>query len=49
MASVANETAALDKRVEETSSGAPKQGDVHRDVEIGGEAVDIERVEKVYA
>lgn len=47
MASATTDNAALDKQIEET--GAPKRGDLHRDVEIGPEAVDIERIEKVYA
>ena len=38
---------ALDKQVDET--GAPKHGDLHQDVEVGAEAVDIARIEKVYA
>lgn len=46
MASATNDTVALSKQVEETA--APKHGDVHQDVEIGAEAVDIEKVEKVY-
>ena len=47
MASAATGHAGLDKQIEETS--APKNGDMHRDVEIGSGAVDIERIEKVYA
>ena len=46
MASATNDTVALSKQVEETA--APKHGDVHQDVEIGSEAVDIAKVEKVY-
>jgi len=44
--SSATENPALDKQVEETST--PKHGDLHQDVELGSEATDIERVEKVY-
>ena len=47
MASATNDAVAPSKQVEETA--APKHGDVHQDVEIGMEAVDIEKVEKVYA
>lgn len=47
MASTATDNVALDKQIEETS--APKHGDVHQDVEIGPDAVDIDRIEKVYA
>jgi hypothetical protein len=47
MASEAAGSAPLDKQVVESSS--PKQGDVSRDVEVGHEAVDIERIERVYA
>jgi hypothetical protein len=47
MASATTDHAAPDKQIEET--GAPKHGDVHQDVEIGAEAVDIARIEKVYA
>ncbi|KAJ4991612.1 major facilitator superfamily transporter [Stagonosporopsis vannaccii] len=41
------ENAAFDKQVEETR--APKHGDLHQDAEVGSEATDIEKVEKVYA
>lgn len=47
MASDTTDNAALDKQIEE--NGAPKRGDLHQDVEIGPDAIDIERVEKVYA
>lgn len=47
MASAITDNAALDKQIEHTS--APKHGDSHQDVEIGPGAVDIERIEKVYA
>ena len=47
MASATTYNAALDKQIEETS--APKHGDRHQDVEIGPDAVDVERIEKVYA
>jgi hypothetical protein len=46
MASASADDAALDKQIEETH--APKHGDLHHDVEIGPDAVDIERIEKVY-
>lgn len=45
--SSAVENAALDKQVEETNTSKP--GDFHQDVETGPEAVDIEKIEKVYA
>ena len=47
MASATIDNAALDKQIEETS--APKHRDMHQDVETGSGAVDIERIEKVYA
>jgi hypothetical protein len=47
MASATNDAVAPSKQIEETA--APKHGDVHQDVEIGAEAIDIEKVEKVYA
>lgn len=47
MASPATDSVAIGRQTDE--AGAPKQGDVHQDVEIGAEAIDIARVEKVYA
>lgn len=47
MASATTDNAALDNQIDETV--APKRGDVHEDVELGAEAVDIDRIEKVYA
>lgn len=47
MASATTDNVVLDKQVEETN--APKHGNVHHDVEIGPDAVDIDRIEKVYA
>lgn len=47
MASATPDNAALDKQIEQTS--APKHGDLHQDVEIGPGAVDVEKIEKVYA
>lgn len=46
MAAATIDDAALDKQIDE--SGAPKHGDRHQDVEVGAEAVDIARIEKVY-
>jgi hypothetical protein len=46
MASATNDAVAPNTQIEETDT--PKHGDVHQDVEIGAEAVDIEKVEKVY-
>jgi hypothetical protein len=46
MATANVDSAALDKQIEVT--GAPKHGDVHQDVEVGGGGVDVERIEKVY-
>jgi hypothetical protein len=36
-----------EKRVAETD--ATKQGDLHQDVEVGPEMINIDRIEKVYA
>lgn len=47
MASATTDNVVLDKQIVETS--APKQGDSHQDVEVGPEAIDIARIEKVYA
>lgn len=45
MAGATMDRAVLDKQIEESS--AP-MGDSHHDVEVGGEAVDVARIEKVY-
>lgn len=47
MASATIDHAALSEQTGETT--APKQGDLHQDVEVGAEATDIARIEKVYA
>lgn len=47
MTSATIDHAKLGKQVDETT--APKHGDLHQDVEVGAEATDIARIEKVYA
>lgn len=47
MASATIDHAALSKQGDEIT--APKHGDLHQDVEVGAEATDIARIEKVYA
>jgi hypothetical protein len=48
MASEAFGRGPVDKQVEETQQSAPKHGDLHRDVEVGQEMIDIDRIEGVY-
>lgn len=36
------------KEVEETQQSTLKHGDVHRDLEVGQEMIDIDRIENVY-
>lgn len=38
-----------DARAPTEDLGSPRKGDLHQDVEVGSEMVDIERIEKVYA
>ena len=47
MASAADASPALDKQVVESST--PEHGGKSRDVEVGYEPVDLDRIEKVYS
>lgn len=38
----------IDKEIIESAGNAPKQGESARDVEVGQETIDIDRIEKVY-
>jgi hypothetical protein len=38
----------MDKEIATTSGPPMKQGELHQDVEVGLEMVDIDRIEKVY-
>lgn len=38
----------IHKEIGQNSMDAMKQGELHRDVEVGPEMVDIDRIERVY-
>ncbi|KAF2682936.1 high affinity nicotinic acid plasma membrane permease-like protein [Lentithecium fluviatile CBS 122367] len=49
MASDGIESRRMEKEISETAADAPKQDDFHQDVEVGPDAIDIDRIEKVYS